>query len=287
VGVIQMSQRVEKKYIMFIDETGKPSGDSPFTVTGVVMEYKYSVENSGNESKLKTELNEFKNECFGTTNIHLHLKQILTAETPFSNNDGVTVQQLRSFWDKLPEFLGRLEFSIISVTVDKDKLKQFYLTPKDPYEVAFAHILEAFYSFISLHSASSARIVLESRDDYQNLLIQKAFFDIFNSGTVHLNVMDNSNKIKGFVFADKHDLKYQAGLEIADLVCNPLSRVRRGLKEVNPRFVQYGDDNPIFVSIKDKIFIGDATHDFRNWGFKKVPIVKKVRTWENKFVRRV
>jgi hypothetical protein len=285
MGVNLMSQKNDKKYIMFIDETGKPSGNSPFTVTGVVMEYKYSVENNGSQSALKRKLNRFKNECFGKTDIHLHLKQILTAETPFSKDDGVTIRQLRNFWRKLPDFLADIEFTIISVTVDKDKLKQYYLTPKDPYEVAFAHILEAFYSFISLHNASSARIVLESRDDYQNLLIQKAFFDIFNSGTVHLNVVDNSDKIKGFVFADKQDTKYQAGLEIADLVCNPLSRVRRGLKEVSPRHVEYGDDNPIFVAIKDKIFVGNTSHDFRNWGFKKVPIVKKIRPWQNNFAQ--
>ncbi len=266
---------------MFIDETGKPSGNSPFTVTGVVMEYKYSIDGQGNNSALKRKLNAFKNDCFGKTDIHLHLKQILTAESPFSREDGVSVRQLRNFWSKLPNFLSSLEFTIISVTVDKDKLNQYYLTPKDPYEVAFAHILEAFYSLISLHNATSARIVLESRDDYQNLLVQKAFFDIFNSGTVHLNVMDNSDKIKGFVFADKKDPKYQTGLEIADLVCNPLSRVRRGLKEVSPRHVEYGDDNPIFVAIKEKIFNGNPSHDFRNWGFKKVPIVKKVRPWQD------
>jgi hypothetical protein len=124
--------------------------------------------------------------------------------------------------------------------------------------------------------------VLESRDDYQNLLIQKAFFDIFNSGTVHLNVIDNSDKIKGFVFAGKEDQLYQSGLEIADLVCNPLSRLRRGLKkEVNPRNVTYGENNPIFSAIRNKIFIGNPEHDFRNWGFKKVPIVKRLRIWEN------
>jgi Protein of unknown function (DUF3800) len=271
---------------MFIDETGNSSGKSPFTVTGVIMEYKYSVNSNGKDSILKQKLKEFKKNCFGREDIHLHLKQILTAESPFSTADGVTVDQLKKFWTELPVFLNGLDFHIISVTVDKDKLKQYYLTPKDPYSVAFAHILEAFYSFISLHDAFSARIVIESRDDYQNLLVQKAFFDIFNAGTVHLNVRDNSDKIKGFIFAEKTNPLYQSGLEIADLVCNPLSRVRRGLIEVIPRHVNYGDDNPIFASIKNKIFIGHPSHDFRNWGFKKVPIVKKARPWETKVVKK-
>ena len=270
----------QKKYVMFIDESGKPYGNSPFTVTGVIMEYIYSVNANGKNSKLKQKLMAFKKKCFGDENIHLHLKQILQAQSPFDINNGITTKHLQTFWQELPIFLHGLDFSIISVTVDKDKLNQYYITPKDPYDVAFAHILEAFYSFISLNNAKSARIVLESRDDYQNLLVQKAFFDIFNTGTIHLNVKDNSDKIKGFIFADKKDFCYQSGLEIADLVCNPLSRVRRGLKEVNPKYVNYPEHNPIFTSICDKIFKGDPNHDFRNWGFKKVPILKKARPWK-------
>lgn len=283
---MSLSKSGQKKYIMFIDETGTSSGNSPFTVTGVIMEYKYSVDSNGKNSILKDKLNAFKKKCFGKDDIHLHLKQILQAKSPFSIKDGVTVDQLKKFWEELPGFLSELEFSIISVTVDKEKLNQYYVTPKDPYSVAFAHILEVFYSFISLHNASSARIIIESRDDYQNLLVQKAFFDIFNAGTVHLNVRDNSDKIKGFIFAEKTDPLYQSGLEIVDLVCNPLSRVRRGLKEVNPKHINYPNENPIFKSIRNKIFKGHPDHDFRNWGFKKVPIVKKARPWQTNVVEK-
>lgn len=266
---------------MFIDETGTSTGSNPFTVTGVIMEHKYCIGDGGHSSPLQKKLEGFKNICFGKTNVHLHLKQILSAESPFSLVD-VTKKQIGDFWDKLPTLFNDLDFTVISVTVDKKKLSEYYLTPKDPYEVAFAHILESFYSFISLNNAKSARIVLESRDDNQNLIVQKAFFDIFNAGTVHLNVKDNSDKIKGFIFADKRDSKYQWGLEVADLVCNPLSRARRGLKDVNPKYYEYPADNPIFKSLQSKIFVGNHQHDFRNWGFKKVPIVKKMRPWVNK-----
>ena len=171
------------------------------------------------------------------------------------------------------------------MTVDKEKLEQYYEPSKDPYVVAFTHILQTFYSFVGQSAVESARIVLESRDDSQNLDIQKAFFDVFNIGTTHLNVEQSlRDKIKGFIVAKKGDEIYQSGLEIADLVCNPLSRVRRGLIEANPKCMrskEYGVNNKIFASIKDKIYSATNIDDFRNWGFKKVPIVKRKREWQD------
>lgn len=39
----------------------------------------------------------------------------------------------------------------------------------------------------------------------------------------------------------KEDADYREGLEIADILCNPLSRARRGLIEANPKCMQYGE----------------------------------------------
>ena len=268
-----MSPPKGKKYIMFIDETGvSEEKTTPFTVTGAILEHKYL-------PILQNKIDDFKLKCFGKTNFVFHLKQILKAEGPFGKENGTTLAQLNDFWTKLPDFLKSLEFQVISITVDKQKLEEYFSTPKDPYAVAFAHIMKSFYSLLDQSKAASARIVLESRDDYQNLLIQKAFFDIFNSGTVHLDVERYKYKLKGFIFSEKNNPKYQAGLELADLICNPLSRARRGLIEVNPRFVSYGKENNIFKTIKNKIYVGDKNHDIRNWGFKRVPIVKKNRPW--------
>ena len=147
------------------------------------------------------------------------------------------------------------------------------------------HILQNFYSFIDNEEVESAKIVIEGRDDYSNLLVQKAFFDVFNNGTTYLNVKQRlRNKIKGFVIAKKGDSIYQAGLEIADLLCNPLCRVRQGKIELNPKCMkkdEYGTENKIFKVIKPKIYCKDDITDMRNWGFKKVPIVKKKRDWIN------
>lgn len=272
-----------KKYVMFIDETGDSSlsvKEQSFTLTGIIFEYKYSINENGNESKLKKEVDKLKLKCFGRTDLGIHLVDISKGEGEFST---FTKDERKSFYYELHSFLKNLKFSIISITIDKEKLETYYEPSKEPYVVAFTHVLQNFYSFISKNNVESARIVIEGRDDASNLKIQKAFFDVFNNGTTHLSIeKELRDKIKGFIISKKNDLVYQSGLEIADILCNPLSRVRRGMIEADPKCMkkgEYGDSNKIFQSIKDKIFTATNMEDFRNWGFKKVPVLKHPRQW--------
>lgn len=272
-------QNKKKKYVMFIDETGAAdinNKEQPFALTGVIFEYKYCMDLDRNTSELKTKLNKLKQDCFGKTDVDLHLEHISRGKGQFKI---VPEVQREKFYNELPDFLKSLDFHIISVTVDKEKLQSYYEPSKDPYVVGFTYVLQSFYSFISNPMVESARIVIESRDDNENLYVQKAFFDVFNNGTIHFNFEEHKKKIKGFIIANKTDEFYQSGLEIADIVCNPVSRVRRGLVEVNTKFMHYGKENKIFKAIKDKIYTTSDLTDIRNWGFKKVPVLKKKRVW--------
>lgn len=271
------------KYIMFIDETGSPDIDNkeqPFTLTGVIFEHKYAVKVNGDDCKLKCELDKFKYKCFQNLDLPIHLVDISNGKKRFQN---IPKRQRVTFYNELPAFLQSLEFNIISITIDKEKLKAYYEPSKDPYIVAFTHLLQSFYNFISKQNVESARIVIEGRDDLSNLRIQKSFFDVFNNGTTHLNIeTELRDKIKGFIIAKKNDDDYKSGLEIADVVCNPLSRVRRGKIEADPKCMrrgEYGNKNIIFSAIKNKIYTGTNLEDFRNWGFKKIPVLKHQRKW--------
>lgn len=266
---------------MFIDETGRADIelDEPFTLTGVIFEYRYAIDQQGNKSNLKCKLNKLKLDSFGTEDIDIHLTDISRKTKSFENME---TSKIKSFYENLPGFLSALDCNLISITIDKNKLKTYYEPSKDPYVIAFTHILQNFYSFINKDEIESARIVIESRDDASNLKVQKAFFDVFNNGTIHLEIEDRlRDKIKGFIIAKKTDSEYKCGLEIADLVCNPLSRARRGLIEANPKCFRYGKENKIFTALKEKIYSPTNIEDIRNWGFKKVPIVKSNREWND------
>ena len=175
----------KQKYIMFIDETGNAdSKNEPFSLLGVICEYKYAVKEDG-VSELEKRLIELKEDCFGTSDIVLHLTDIARKKKGFKD---ISDEQKKKFYDKLPYFLAGLNFKIISITVDKQKLESYFAPSKNPYIVAFTHLLQNFYTFISIYDADSARIVIEARDDAKNLAIQKSFFDVYNAGTMHLKL---------------------------------------------------------------------------------------------------
>lgn len=102
----------------------------------------------------------------------LHLTDIARRKKEFKD---ISEEQRKKFYDELPKFLASLDFTIISVTVDKQKLESYYTPSKNPYIVAFTYILQNFYSFIHINDVDSARIVIEARDDSKNLAIQKSF----------------------------------------------------------------------------------------------------------------
>lgn len=266
---------------MFIDETGNPSIDSKesFSMTGVIFKRRYCLNDNG-DSSLKKELNKLKMKYFKNKDINLHLLDISQGRKDYRY---YTKNERCNFIKALPLFLKDIDCKIISITIDKKKLAEYYEPAKDPYTVGFMSILQSFYCVLNENNIESAVIVIEGRDDYSNLLVQKAFFDVYNNGTLQLQVIDRlKNKIKGFVIAKKGDPLYQSGLEIADLICNPLCRVRLGKIELNPKCMkrgEYGVDNMIFKAIKNKIYCKNDVDDIRNWGFKKVPIVKKKRLW--------
>lgn len=269
---------------MFIDETGDHNIDNeqPFSIIGVIFNDKYCINRNDKPSELKKKLCELKNEYFKNDNINLHLVDIMRGNKEYKK---YSEEERYNFIKALPDFFKDINCKIISITIDKNKLKKYFRPSKDPYIIGFMHVLQNFYSFISNEKIESARIVIEGRDHYSNLLVQKAVFDVFNNGTIHLDIEEKlRSKIKGFIIAGKGDSSYQSGLEIADLLCNPLSRVRRGMIEVNNmclRNFKYGTDNKIFEVIKKNIYCKNDIKDIRNWGFQKVPIVKKKRDWIN------
>lgn len=268
----------KKQYTMFVDESGVANiqTDTHFSVVGVIFKSDYAYSHSNTKvPTLRQQLEEFRNECFDDRNKQLHLLDILKREKEFTKQK-VTSAQVNHFFHRLPDFLQGIEFTIISVTVDKKNLKKLHPEHKEPYTIAFYHIMKSFYAFLSKESnVDSAGIVVESRDDHQNFIIQKAFFEIISMGTLHLEFKEQTrSKIRTFLFAKKTDPVYQYGLEIADLLCSPISRVRIGKIELRPKNIEYGDENRVFNAIEHKIFVYSEEQDKLDWGFKKAPMIQ-------------
>lgn len=278
----------KNKYILFIDETGVSDIDSEdnFSLLGVICEYKYSVD-INEECELKRKIDKYKKDIFGRSDLVIHLLDIERGTKAYSRIDK---NARKKFMNKLYNLLKDINCTIISITIDKKMLKKYYSPTKDPYVIAFSHLLQCFYSFITKNPTESARIVIEARDDKANLSVQKAFFDVFNNGGAYLKVDETiRNKISGFIMAEKGDNIYKYGLELADMLCNPLWRVKNGKFEVSERFIskrEYGNKNKIFDSVVNKIYCDVSKDDISNWGFVKIPILEKTDLIkENKLLR--
>ena len=74
-GFPRATNPTAKKYVMFVDETGTPKGNTQFNLTGVLMEYKYAIDSdeTGEPSPLRKRLMEFKSSVFEDPHIPLHL----------------------------------------------------------------------------------------------------------------------------------------------------------------------------------------------------------------------
>lgn len=261
-----------KRCIMFVDETGVTDITDTNSVFGLIGVIFKSNEINNYESEFYKQLQQLKQECFEDKFITLHLTDIIRKRSDFKC---MKVSQIQKFIDNIDSFINGLNIEIISITVNKQSLQKYTEDLKDIYEIAFAHLLESYYLHIKKYDIKSAKIVIEQRDDFENFLVQNTFFKVFNNGTTYFNINDElRSRIKGFILAPKGDEKYGCGLEIADILCNPISRIRVGYSNElsNSSLIEHRN-NTIFNAVKNKIF--NIDNDLLNWGFRFIPIREK------------
>lgn len=261
----------KKKYELYLDESGVVgSSTGVFTLAGIIVEKRYR------ERTLDPQLKAFKNSCFNDPNIGLHFKDILQRRNDFKS-DRIGSQQITKFYTDVCGFIQSIDMLVVSTTVDKGRLDYLFKSPKDECSVAFNHIMKSVYHFIDDDNIESLDIYFEGREDSQDFKVQKSFFESFYSGGTHSNVKDEiRNKIKRFSFKSKSE--NLSGLQIIDLICLPIKKIRtKGYLTSGKRKDVVMND--IFDSIIDKMYIPEGNDDVKNWSLKKVPIIKDPGIW--------
>lgn len=262
-----------EKYVMYLDESGiaDRKNTGTFTLVGCIIRKK-------DIKKIDEMLKTFKMECFANENLILHLMDIRTRRNNFAPRN-ITKGQIQYFNENVHDFLKNIEFMIISTTVDKKRLNEYYKTPKDEYSIAFSHIMKSVYHFLSNDMIEQLDIYFESREETLNFKVQKSFFESYYSGGVHLDVLlKERDKIKRFVFKDKNE--NIAGLQIVDLICGPIKTIRTYGTNNKSSHKDISNDIDIFNAIKGKFYNPLEYQDIKNWSLKKVPIIKKPGVWE-------
>lgn len=264
----------KKKYELYLDESGTVGGqDGIITLAGLIVEKRYRI------NELDNRLEQFKSDTFNNTNIILHLVDILKRQKEFSQSK-ISSDQIDKFYKNTSTFLKELDVIIISSTVDTARLKKFYKNHKDEYSVAFNHIMKSVYHFLDNNEIESLDIYFEGRDESQNFIVQKSFFESYYSGGTHLDIgPEIKNKIKRFTFIKKEE--NLSGLQIIDLLCFPIKKIRtEGYFQTEKRKDLFMND--VFDSVLNKFYVPDGMIDIKNWSLKKIPIVKSPGSWSKK-----
>jgi len=164
--------------------------------------------------------------------IILHREEIVKKSGEFwkLRND-----EKRTTWDDdFLRFIINTDFKIILSIVDKLRLQQTYPAPWHPYHLAFTYLLQR-YVFELNHINRQGDVMAESRGGTEDELLKKAYRKVY----VHGDIARNPAKVYQQALTSreiklKKKFKNIAGLQLADLLVNPLKKwvlIRKGLIE--------------------------------------------------------
>jgi hypothetical protein len=259
-----------KKYRIYIDEVGNndlKSSNNPnhryLSLTGIIFELEYA------KNILRPTIENLKQKYF---DYHpddppiFHRKELINKKYPFQNLKHRDVEQ--AFNNDFLKILKELEFSIISVLIDKLEHQTKYQTWKyDPYHYCMEIIIERFYFFLQNNTAVGD-VMFESRGGKEDIRLKKSFSKIWESGTHYID----SDRLQKMLTSKQ--LKIQpkklniTGLQVADLLAHPARRMMFKMKKIEEgkKFV-FGDQ--IIEIMKSKYY--NIDNSIYGYGIKFLP----------------
>lgn len=259
-----------KKYRIYIDEVGNNdlgSSDNPnhryLSLTGLIFELDYVGKVvSPSIEKLKQKYFPYHPD----EPVILHRKEIINKKYPFSSLKDVRVED--NFNKDLLKLIGDLEYTVVSVLIDKKEHKIKYSTWKyDPYHYCMEILLERFFFFLESNSAVGD-VMVESRGGKEDMRLKKSFSNIIQNGT---NFIDSERLKQRFTSCElkvKPKLLNIACLQLADLLAHPSRRFMfRTYRIDEGKSYIFGDN--IIKLIEKKYYRGKS--GIEGYGIKLLP----------------
>ncbi|MBS3946487.1 MAG: DUF3800 domain-containing protein [Melioribacter sp.] len=259
-----------KKYRIYIDEVGNNdlgSSDNPnhryLSLTGLIFELDYV-------GKIVTpSIERLKQKYFPyhpDEPVILHRKEIINKKYPFNSLKDARVED--NFNHDLLKLIGELEYTIVSVLIDKKEHKIKYSTWKyDPYHYCMEILLERFFFFLESNSAVGD-VMVESRGGKEDMRLKKSFSNIIENGT---NFIDSERLKQRFTSCElkvKPKLLNIACLQLADLLAHPSRRFMfRTYRIDEGKSYIFGDN--IIKLIEKKYYRGKS--GIEGYGIKLLP----------------
>ncbi len=215
-----MIERISlSRKLMYLDESGnhdlkKIDPNYPvFVLGGVIVEEGYA------ETVMEEEVSQFKMSWFGSTSPVLHTADITRNRLEFEILKHRKTRE--RFQEDLNALMRRLEYSVVSAVVQKNRLRGRFYRRLDLYSLSFEFLLEAFHD--EVHRARGhGRIVAERRTPEFDKRLDDNWDWHLKRGVGEISGREIRQKIKGLDLRSKAE--NIAGLQIADLVVTPIGR---------------------------------------------------------------
>ena len=247
-----MSQRFSD-YIIYADESGDHSLESVdpnypifVLVFCIFNKYQYS-------ENVIPSIQKFKFKHFGHDLVLLHEREIKKAEKDFVILINENIRH--TFIEELTEIINSSPFTIISLIIKKDSLRETYSDPTNPYHLALKFGLERIYGFLRKNHQQKYKthIIFESRGGKEDRDLELEFRRVCGG--------DNKWGPLPFeiIFAKKN--ANSCGLQLADLVARPIGR----------HILDLTQENRAYKTIENKIYCCDTSGKKEGWGLKCFP----------------
>lgn len=206
-------------YIVYVDESGDHGLASPdpqypvFVLAYCIFRKRDYVET------VVPAIQALKFAHFGHDVVVLHEREIRKKLNPF--DFGGVREKWDAFMADLSQTLSSAPFTLIATCIRKDRLKQRYSRPRNPYHLALAYGLERVRMFLCQPERNQrnvrTHVVFECRGHKEDRELEVEFEEV----CAGKNIMKERFPFE-VVFADKRT--NSSGLQLADMVARPIGR---------------------------------------------------------------
>lgn len=215
--------------VLFLDESGDHNlavidPQYPlFVLGGIIVDKDYA------EGELTREVNAFKQEMFGRTDIVLHTADISRNRNGFERMQETPFRE--QFYKKLNALMRKLNYVVVACAIRKDEhLSRYGVAALDPYLLSLDVLVERLCFEVG-DVPGGGVIVAEKREPTLDRQLDVAWLNLKIKGTRFLQAKAIEQRMLGLNLRDKTE--NIAGLQLADLVVTPIGRQALGksLKE--------------------------------------------------------
>jgi hypothetical protein len=222
------------KYYLFIDESGDHglssiNRDFPlFLLCGVII-------SSEEYEKIRTSINEVKQEFWGGKKVIFHSRDIRKCEKEFVIL--FDLEKKKRFYEEINNIISSHDYTVVISAINKEKyIKRFGKLSDDVYEISLSFIIERSIFFLDdiKERKKELEIVIEKRGKSEDKKLDEHFQRLLSKGTGYVD----PERLKAYNMKIKFKRKIENinGLQLADLIAYPSARYVIDPERANPAF---------------------------------------------------